>query len=238
MFFLVAKKEEKKSLFPRNQEWWLNPPPSLCSGSSSGIPLIPDDSERRDQHSHSSTPASWPLPLRPARVLLFFFFLVFSSYFGSQTLTLFSFGRKLKNCRCIEPAARRRLSGKPPSACKKGKWGFLERSYLSSPRCCFFKKLFLFTSSVFWGFRRISFLSLGFFCVCVFPVKALPPLLLLLLHRPPPAVCHIPQSSQLCALFLEEHSGNLARQCAGLASFSPLEWGRQPNTRHVLSWCV
>lgn len=111
-------------------------------------------------------PPPWSLPLRPA--LLFRI---------TDCLSLFSFGRKLKNCRCIEPAACRRLSGTPPSACKKGKWGFLERSYLSSPHRRFFKNQLLFTSSVFWGFRRISFLSPGF-CVCVLPVKALPPLFL------------------------------------------------------------
>ena len=39
----------------------------------------------------------------------------------------------------------------------------------------------------------------------------------------PPAMCHIPLSSQLCALFLEEHSGNLAEQCAGVASSLPCD---------------
>lgn len=32
-----------------------------------------------------------------------------------------------------------------------------------------------------------------------------------------PAVCHIPQSSQLCVLFLDEHSGNFTEQCARVA---------------------
>lgn len=49
---------------------------------------------------------------------------------------------------------------------------------------------------------------------------------LLLLSESPhffPAVCHIPRSSQLCALFLEEHSGSLAEQCARVASLLPCD---------------
>lgn len=128
------------------------------------------------QRGAITPPTPWPLPLCPALCSSpspapFF------SCFGLQTLPLFSFGRKLKNCRCIEPAACRRLSGTPPSACKKAKWGFLERSYLSSLTAASSKTSFCLHHQSS-GASEESLFSLLVFFVCVFPVKALFPLFL------------------------------------------------------------